>query len=77
MKIWIMVFKNIGTPVLAQVDFIKDLLQVALLTVAVGGPTFVLLHISSFSSVVCKKNIFNLCTSKHLHPLSSCDTIYF
>ena len=58
-----MVFKNIGSPVLAQVDFIKDLLQVALLTVAVGGPTFVLLHISSFSSVVCKK-IFDIFTVK-------------
>ena len=42
-KVWIMVFKNIASPAMAQVDFIKDLMQVALLTVAVGGPSFVIM----------------------------------
>merc|ERR1712051_1089478 len=51
-QIWILVLKNIVAPVSAQVDFIKDLTQVALLTVAVGGPKYVLYHATSFSSVV-------------------------
>ena len=46
------VVRNIGAPVSAQVDFIKDLTQVALLTIAVGGPKLVLSYATSFSSVV-------------------------
>ena len=52
-EIWILVIKNILPPVSAQVDFIKDLLQVVLLTIAVGGPKLVLSYATSFSSVVC------------------------
>ena len=51
-EIWILVAKNILPPISAQVDFIKDLLQVALLTIAVGGPKLVLSYATSFSSVV-------------------------
>ena len=43
---------NIIPPVAAQVDFIKDLLQVVLLTLAVGGTRIVLAYATSFSSVV-------------------------
>ena len=46
------VVRNIGAPVSAQVDFIKDLTQVALLTMAVGGPKLVFSYATSFSSVV-------------------------
>ena len=51
-EIWIVVIKNIVPPVSAQVDFIKDLTQVALLTLAVGGPEYVVYFPTSFSSVV-------------------------
>ena len=53
-EIWILVLKNIVPPVSAQVDFIKDLTQVALLTIAVGGPEYVFYFPTSFSSVVYK-----------------------
>ena len=53
-EIWIVVIKNIVPPVSAQVDFIKDLTQVALLTSAVGGPEYVAYFPTSFSSVVYK-----------------------
>ena len=49
-----MVLRNIIPSVMAQIDFVKDLLQVALLTLAVGGPSYVLGNASSFSSVVKK-----------------------
>ena len=52
-----MVLRNIIPSVMAQIDFVKDLLQVALLTLAVGGPSYVLGNASSFSSVVRKKYI--------------------
>ena len=51
-NICLMVLKNIAPAVTAQIDFVKDLLQVALLTIAVGGPKLVLMNVSSFSSVV-------------------------
>ena len=49
-----MVLRNIIPSVMAQIDFVKDLLQVVLLTLAVGGPSYVLGNASSFSSVVRK-----------------------
>ena len=49
-----MVLRNIVPSVMAQIDFVKDLLQVALLTLAVGGPSYVLGNAYSFSSVVRK-----------------------
>ena len=51
-QIWILVIKNIVPPVSAQIDFIKDIMQVALLTLAVGGPEYVYYFPTSFSSVV-------------------------
>ena len=53
-QICFMVLRNIIPSVMAQIDFVKDLLQVALLTLAVGGPSYVLGNASSFSSVVRK-----------------------
>ena len=50
-----MVLRNIVPSVMAQIDFVKDLLQVALLTLAVGGPSYVLGNAASFSSVVSIK----------------------
>ena len=49
-----MVLRNIIPSVMAQIDFVKDLIQVALLTLAVGGPSYVLGNAYSFSSVVRK-----------------------
>ena len=52
---------NIIPPVAAQVDFIKDLLQVVVLTLAVGGTRIVLAYATSFSSVVRLNFLSNYC----------------
>ena len=58
-NICLMVLKNITPAVMAQIDFVKDLLQVTLLTIAVGGPTLLLTNVSSFSSLVSQKLLLN------------------
>ena len=70
-----MVLKNIIPSVMAQIDFVKDLLQVALLTLAVGGPSYVLGNASSFSSVV-KKRLKNHIETIYLHYYTYLD-LYF
>ena len=50
-----MVLRNIIPSVMAQIDFVKDILQVVLLSIAVGGPSYVLANALSFSSVVRRK----------------------
>jgi hypothetical protein len=70
-----MVLRNIVPSVMAQIDFVKDLLQVALLTLAVGGPSYVLGNASSFSSVVRKDTskqhinckLFTYCNKQTFH----------
>ena len=44
--------KNIFGPFMTLADFVKDMLQVAILTAAVGGIGLVFAHPSSFSSIV-------------------------
>ena len=48
------VVKKIMGPFAAQADFLKDSLQVALLTYAVGGTSFVIGNPHTFSSAVSK-----------------------